>query len=151
MSVAPTPVKQADVALPPERRPPARRTSVPGFSMVGRVTPCAPLPRSLCSQYSKTPALHLPIGSKLRLVLCLGDSAVTLHRSTLIPQNPQPCQKREINHLRRLKRAKVGKAASTDRLLPTFSHFRPAFRPPSPASGERDRPGRSSRRLADCS
>src|SRR5882724_6645706 len=56
--------------------------------------------------------------------------------STLLPNNPHLTQMREINHLRRLKRedmgkggkthrARVGKAASTDRPQPAFSHSRP--------------------------
>jgi hypothetical protein len=58
------------------------------------------------------------------LALCLGDCGSVL---TLIPQNPQPSQKREINHLRRNIRAKAGKAASTVRPQPTFSHPSPSL------------------------
>jgi hypothetical protein len=56
---------------------------------------------------------------------------------------------REINHLQRPKRENVGKAAPTARIQSTFSHFRPTFQPPSPASGERDRPDRFRLRPAD--
>ena len=52
--------------------------------------------------------------------------------STLIPQNPQPPQKREINHLRRPRWDFAGKAGLTGRLPPTFSHFRLSFCPPFP-------------------
>src|SRR5882724_3640210 len=78
-------------------------------------------------QYSNTP---FPILVPSPAWLCV--SAV--NPSTLIPQNPQPTQKREINHLRRFKWVKAGKAGSLFRFLPAFSHFwngLARFRPPS--------------------
>ena len=49
------------------------------------------------------------------------------HKKQVIPQNPQPLYKREINHLHRIIRAKVGKAGSTN-------HPPPVSGPTAPAS-----------------
>src|SRR5258708_16304854 len=109
--------------------------------MAGRVTPCVPLPRSLRPQYPKTPALHLPIRSKLRSALRLSDSAVILHPSTLIEAGNQPLTTTESG--RRGKR-RFGPFIYPEKAVPypVPSGKNRFNRPPFTASGERD-PSRS--------